>query len=260
MNRRAKIAMTVLVALLCLPELALLGFFTSGALLSAPAGEPSHVDAVVVLGGDGGAGGLGVRYLRGRDLVLAGFSKRLIVMNPGDTARQDALVKVPGVEFVGALVAHNSWEEAIAVRERMKAEGLRSVMVVSDPPHMLRLRYTWGSILRGTGLSYTLVATTPPWWPGWRWWRNPEASGFVGNEVLKLGYYVVRYRFGLVAASDGPGQRVLAARVESIGCGWAGAFRAGGQPAAFSGQPAKPGVCRVGGADPQDGGCRSHLA
>jgi hypothetical protein len=50
--------------------------------------------------------------------------------------------------------------------------------------------------LRGTGLDYTLVATTPPWWPGWRWWRNPGASDFVGNEVLKLGYYVVRYRFG----------------------------------------------------------------
>ncbi len=69
-------------------------------------------------------------------------------------------------------------------------------MVVSDPPHMLRLRYTWGSVLRGTGLAYTLVATSPPWWPGWRWWRTTESASFVGNEVLKLGYYVVRYRFG----------------------------------------------------------------
>ena len=86
--------------------------------------------------------------------------------------------------------------EAVTVRERMQAEGLRTVMVVSDPPHMLRLRYTWGSVLRGTGIDYTLVATAPPWWPGWRWWRNPGASDFVGNEVLKLGYYVVRYRFG----------------------------------------------------------------
>ena len=39
MDRRASLAMTVLVAFLCLPELALLGFFTSGALLSAPAGQ-----------------------------------------------------------------------------------------------------------------------------------------------------------------------------------------------------------------------------
>ena len=199
MDRRASLAITGIVALLCLPEIALTGYFTAGALLSAPAEEVRHVDAVVVLGGDGGAGGLGERYVRGRDLVLAGFSKRLIVLNAGDATRKDALAQVPGVEFVNSMHAPGgpgSSGEAQVVRQRMQAEGLRSVMVVSDPPHMLRLRYTWGSVLRGSGLRYTLVATTPPWWPGWRWWRNPGASDFVGNEVLKLGYYVVRYRFG----------------------------------------------------------------
>ena len=200
MDRSATLVMTVLVALLCLPELALLGFFAAGALLSAPTGTARHVDAVVVLGGDAGAGGLGERYVRGRNLVLAGLSTRLIVLNAGDATRKDALAQFPGVECVDSMHAPGgtgSWGEALTVRARMQAEGLRTVMVVSDPPHMLRLRYTWGSVLRGTGMDYTLVATTPPWWPGWRWWRNAEASDFVGNEVLKLGYYVVRYRFGL---------------------------------------------------------------
>jgi hypothetical protein len=184
------------VAFLCLPELALLGFFTSGALLSAPAGEARHVDAVVVLGGDPGTGG---RYARGRDLVLAGYSQRLILLYPSAAQIADAQARVPGVEIVDSMPApgsSGSWGEALAVRQLMQAGGLRTVMVVSDPPHMLRLRYTWGSVLRSTGIVYTLVATTPPWWPGWRWWRNPSASDFVGNEVLKLGYYVVRYRFG----------------------------------------------------------------
>lgn len=191
--------MTVLVAVLCLPELALLGFMTTGALLSSASSGPHRVDVVVVLGGDGGAGGLGERYLRARDLVLAGYSQRLIVLNAGAATRKDALARVPGAEFVDSMHSPGgagSWGEAQAVRQRMQAEGLRSVMVVSDPPHMLRLRYTWGSVLRGTGLVYTLVATSPPWWPGWRWWRTTESASFVGNEVLKLGYYVVRYRFG----------------------------------------------------------------
>jgi uncharacterized SAM-binding protein YcdF (DUF218 family) len=195
-DRRATLALTVLVAFLCLPVLALLGFFATGALLSAPAGEPRHVDAVVVLGGDEGTGG---RYARGRDWVLAGYSQRLILFYPSAAQISDVKATAPGVEIVGSTTApgsSGSWGEAIAVRQLMQAEGLRSVMVVSDPPHMLRLLYTWGSVLRGTGLHYTLVATTPPWWPGWRWWRNPEASDFVGKEVLKLGYYVVRYRFG----------------------------------------------------------------
>ena len=174
--------------------LVLTGLCLAGALLSWPAGEPREADAVVVLGGDGNLS-LG-RYARGRALVQAGYSRRLILFYPSADELRDARATVPEVEVVACMPAPGSWGEAKVVSERMQAEGMRSVMVVSDPPHMLRLRYTWGSVLRGTGLDYTLVATNPPWWPGWRWWRNPGASDFVGNEVLKLGYYVVRYRFG----------------------------------------------------------------
>ena len=96
--------------------------------------------------------------------------------------KRHALAQVPGVEFVESMQApggSGSWGEALAVRDRMQAEGLRTVMVVSDPPHMLRLSYTWGSILRGTGLDYTLVATNPPWWRCWSLvacWRRPRSS------------------------------------------------------------------------------------
>ena len=193
MDRRARLTLAALLGVLCLLELALTGFFSAGVLVSAPAEVPRPVDVVVVLGGEGGVDG---RYARGRDLVLAGYSKRLMLVYPSPAQVKDAKTKVPGLEIVASTQGPGSWGEAIEVRERMQAGGLRTAMVVSDPPHMLRLRYTWGSVLRGTGLHYTLVATSPPWWPGWRWWRNQQASDFVGNEVLKLGYYVVRYRFG----------------------------------------------------------------
>jgi uncharacterized SAM-binding protein YcdF (DUF218 family) len=185
---RAALAVTGLVAFL--------GFLGTGALLSAPASVPRRVDAVVVLGGDAGAGGIGVRYAYARDLVLAGYSKRLILIHPGTLAIENAQARVPGMEVMDAPLVRSSWDEAKAIRARMQAEGLRSVMVVSDPPHMLRLRYTWGSIFRGTDLDYTLIATNPPWWPDWRWWRNPGSVYSVGSEVVKLGYYVVKYRFG----------------------------------------------------------------
>lgn len=196
MDRRASLALAGLLALLCLPELALTAFFATGALVSASAEAPRTVDVVVVLGGDRGTVDAGTRYARGRDLVLAGYSKRLILIHPAAVVIHDAQERLPRVEIVDTLQAPGSWGEAETVLARMEAEGLRTVIVVSDPPHMLRLRYTWGSVLRGTGLSYTLVATSPPWWPGWRWWRDPQASSFVGNEVLKLGYYLVKYRFG----------------------------------------------------------------
>jgi DUF218 domain len=181
-------------ALLCLAGLVLTGFLAAGHLLSFPAGVPRHVDAVVVLAGDGVLSA--TRYARGRDLVLAGYSERLILTYPSDAEFNDTQVRDMNVRIVAFMPASGSWPEAVAVRKRMQAEGLQSVMVVSDPPHMLRLLYTWGSIFRGTGLDYTLVATKPPWWSGWCWWCNPDALGFVGSEVLKLGYYLVRYRFG----------------------------------------------------------------
>lgn len=170
----------------------LLGYLTAGALLSFPAELPRSADVVVVLGGDDA----GVRYIRGCELILAGHSKRLLLINRGASERKDALERLRGVEVRTDDLPINSWQEAQAVRAWMQAYGWRSVLVVSDPPHMLRLRYTWSSVFRGSDLSYFLIATDPPWWSAWRWWGNPLSANFVGSEVLKLGYYIVRFRFG----------------------------------------------------------------
>lgn len=180
-------------AFLLLPEVSLLAYSTAGAVLAAPAGVPNAADAVVVLGGDGSAG----RYTRGRELLLAGYSRQLVLIEPSAVDRKDALANLPGVVIWDDVSPRNSWGEAKTTHLRMKANGWRTVLVVSDPPHMLRLRYTWFSNFWGSDLSYTLIATNPPWWSAWRWWDNPQSSSFVGEEVLKLGYYVLRYRFGL---------------------------------------------------------------
>jgi uncharacterized SAM-binding protein YcdF (DUF218 family) len=183
-----------MVLVLLLSGLACLGFLTAGAALSFSAGLPHRADVVVVLGGDGG----GARYPRGLELVQAGLSKQLVLIEPSAAERKEALANVPGVIFWDDVSPHNTWGEAHTTQARMRAKGWKSVLVVSDPPHMLRMRYAWGSAFRGSDLSYTLVATNPPWWSTWRWWTHPRATQFVKSEVLKLGYYLVHYRFGLV--------------------------------------------------------------
>jgi hypothetical protein len=83
----------ILVLFLLLPGLALLGFFTAGAALSFSAELPHRADVVVVLGG-------GVtRYARGAELVKAGFSEELVVIEPNAAERKEALANVPGVIF-----------------------------------------------------------------------------------------------------------------------------------------------------------------
>ncbi len=115
----------LLMLLLLLPELTLLGFFMAGALLSCPAAAAHQADVVVVLGGSGG----GSRYPRGRDLVLAGFSDRLVLIEPTVAERQDALAALPFVEIWDDVTPSNSWGEAQTTRARMQARGWRTVLV-----------------------------------------------------------------------------------------------------------------------------------
>ena len=178
---------------LFLSLLAGFGFLAAGALLASPAALPQRADLVVVLGG----GPDGARYKRGRQLVLDGFSTSMWQSNPKAVERVDALGKLPGVGVHFDSVPGNTWQEAQAVQEWMQSHGYKSALVVSDPPHLLRVGYAFASNLWGNGLRFTLVASEPTWWSAWSWWTNQQSELFVKAEVVKLGYYLVRYRFGL---------------------------------------------------------------
>lgn len=178
--------------MLLVPVIAILGYFTVGTVLSFPAELPRRADAIVVLGGGDGA-----RYTRGRDLLLSGYSERLLLINPSDSEREDAAGRFSSAKLSVDDQPRNTWQEAKAVRVRMASESWHSVLVVSDPPHLLRVHYAWYSIFHKTELTYCLIASDPAWWSAWTWWRDPISKAFVSSEVLKLGYYIVRYRFDL---------------------------------------------------------------
>ena len=171
--------------------LAFLGFWSAGAILALPSSNPQRADAVVMLGGGDGA-----RYARARELVLAGFAPRLVLIDPTAAELADAKTRFPDATVWKDVLPGNSWGEAKTTHNRMQANGWKSVLVVTDPPHMLRVRYAWASNFFGSDLHFVLVAANPTWWSTWRWWQNPQSAQFVKEEILKLGYYVVRYQFG----------------------------------------------------------------
>ena len=84
---RGRLHLAGVLGFLCLPELALLGFFSMGALLAAPAAAPRPADAVVVLGGDVSLAG---RYAQGVELVRSGYAQRMILLYPGADQLRDA--------------------------------------------------------------------------------------------------------------------------------------------------------------------------
>ena len=65
---------------------------------------------------------------------------------------------VPPERLVFEGTANNSYQEAVATLALMRARDWKTVLVVSDPPHMRRLNWVWGTVFAGSGLSYRLVA------------------------------------------------------------------------------------------------------
>lgn len=145
---------------------------------------------VVVLGGGGPE-----RFATGLQMIQSGKGTDLLLIHPL-ASQIRAAKEAAGADRMAVftdVLSHSSWDEAIRTRAWMSEHGVTRVAVVSDPPHLLRLAYIWSRVFAGTSLSYSLVATQPAWWSAWCWWANRESRLFVGNEVLKLAYYVWHY-------------------------------------------------------------------
>jgi uncharacterized SAM-binding protein YcdF (DUF218 family) len=135
-----------LAALLLLTTVAVLRFLGLGRWVSAGTSAPERADLLVALGGDDGA-----RVRKVAALVQGGYAPTVLITgldgSPADTRRHylewraRLLVEagVPPQRLVFEGTANNSYQEAIATLALMRARGWKTVLVVSDPPHMRRL-------------------------------------------------------------------------------------------------------------------------
>ena len=172
----------------------------AGRFLEAPGSAPSRADVVVVLGGESGD-----RALTAARLFRESLAQRLVVtaldMSPPEVwpaylhwrAQVLADFGVPLERIIGDPDSTNSWEEAVNTRRIMEANGWRRALVVSDPYHMRRLSWTWARAFKDSGLSYSLVATSPKYWNPDGWWRDEKIAPYVIMEYIKLAYYLVKY-------------------------------------------------------------------
>lgn len=111
-----------------------------------------------------------------------------------------------------AIVTDGSWvtgtySEAIRLKELVaQSQGaIRSVIVVSDPHHMRRVRWAFRQVM---GDQLRVQMAPVPFNLSFyqhQWWRDPYSRQMVGNEYLKTAYYYARYRL-----SWGPVQEWLA--------------------------------------------------
>jgi len=169
-----------------------------GFLVSSYESKPEKADVIIVLGGDDGP-----RVDKGGRLFNAGFAPNVVLTGidsryyrpsrPNWRERRLTEAGVPKKAINVDTSSETTWEEALNSVAMMKEKGWNSAIVVSDPPHMLRLHSTWKRAFKGSSKSFILVATSPEWWEPLFWWQNETSYRFVISEIKKNVYYRVVY-------------------------------------------------------------------
>ncbi len=185
--------------LLSISAVAGISFLSLGFLVSQHASNPEKSDVIIVLGGDNG-----LRVRKGAELYRAGYANHIILTgiderfyrpaHPNWRERRMITLGVPKNAMKVDTKSKTTWEEAENTSKTMKKNGWESAIVVSDPPHMLRLHQTWSRAFEGSSKKFILVSTSPKWWDRVLWWKNKQSYQFVISEIKKnLFYAAVHY-------------------------------------------------------------------
>ncbi|NTV01420.1 MAG: YdcF family protein [Chlorobiaceae bacterium] len=173
-------------------------YLALGGMVSTHASEPRKSDVIVILGGDDG-----LRVRKGGELFRAGYADHIILTgidsryyrasHPNWRERKLMELGIPRDAISVDTWSETTWEEAENAAEAMDRNGWKSAIVVSDPPHLLRLHKCWSKSFEGSSKSFILVPTNPAWWNSLLWWQNRKSYQFVISEVKKNLFYSVMY-------------------------------------------------------------------
>jgi len=127
-------------------------------------------------------------------VILTGIDERFYHPDhPNWRERRMIALGVPKNAIQVDAKSTTTWEEAENTSDTMEEQGWKRAMVVSDPPHMLRLYLTWSKALEGSSQKFILVPTNPIWWNPLFWWNNEKSFQFVMNEIKKNLFYAIIY-------------------------------------------------------------------
>jgi uncharacterized SAM-binding protein YcdF (DUF218 family) len=163
-----------------------------GRWLALPAtAEPHGADAIVVHGGNPARTEYGIElYQRGLapELWHTGYSRNqahtflTVVTNGG--------VPTPAYHF---LATTSTWSDGHEIAETIKNRKLHSVLIVTDWWHSRRALCATEQQLQGYDVAIEFESAPTPAGVE-NWWRDSATRKEVLTELVKLGYYAMRYR------------------------------------------------------------------
>ena len=94
-----------------------------------------------------------------------------------------------------------TYQEALAVVPILHEKGYRSALIVTDPYHLRRVRWTFRHVFKNQPINMVFVASDMPW-KGEGWWAHKKEKLRVYSEVSKLAWYWLAH--GLLRMTDDP--------------------------------------------------------
>ena len=94
-----------------------------------------------------------------------------------------------------------TYQEALVVAPILRNRGYRSALVVTDPYHLRRVRWTFEQVFKNQSISMAYIASDLPW-EGQGWWKFKEEKLIVYSELSKLAWYWLSH--GLFRLDDDP--------------------------------------------------------
>jgi uncharacterized SAM-binding protein YcdF (DUF218 family) len=91
----------------------------------------------------------------------------------------------------------STYSEVVRLKEYIdqKQMRVRSIIVVSDPHHMWRARWTYKNVIKGkVSIQMAPVPFDLSTFQR-RWWADPLSRRVVRDEYMKILYYYARYQF-----------------------------------------------------------------
>ena len=204
-GRKAKVRRTVLVTLAVLAVIAVLThqiWLASLGSVLVTRDDLGPSDVIVVL-----AGNSPFRARHAETLYARGLAPHVIISNEPVSShgvqttwlelRRVGLVRLSipddAIEPI-AEISDSTYEEALHSRDIMLAHGWRTAILVTDPFHMRRATLTFRQAFDAAGLVVMASPADGSKYGVDNWWTDRNAIMRVGQEYLKLGYYVVTGR------------------------------------------------------------------
>jgi uncharacterized SAM-binding protein YcdF (DUF218 family) len=199
-GRRCKVLLAILVAAqVSVVMLAIGAWYNVGRYLDVSS-APQQADAILVMGGEGGAfartrhavrlyeeGYAPVVVLSGGSLAGAGIACTSTALS----LEAATALGLPEAAILLAPEAQSTLDEARNVRALAEQEGWRSLLLVTDRFHTRRSQQTMVALLPDAVIRAS--APDDPLYNVTRWWANERSLVLSVNEIMKLGFYWIEY-------------------------------------------------------------------